>query len=568
MYRKLFVVVLAGLLLALSLSSLMAQEAIPRGGTIVVSEGQQAPFVENFNPFTAQEDPTRWKYGTIFEPMVVYNQVTGEPVPWLATAFEWGDDLLSLTYHLREGVLWNDGEVFNADDVVFTFNLRLSNTALDPQALVEYLESVEKVDDYTVVFHLSKVYTLAAMYIGETFIAPEHIWATVEDPVTFTNPNPVATGMLSVVDQLDEQVLVLCRNENYWQLGEDGLPLPYIDCMRMPMYAGNDPANLALLSDEVDWCANFVPDLDNTYLATDPEHHFYYFWPGGGMVQFYFNTTKAPFNDVGFRQAVSMAIDYQSVVDIGMYGYAVPGSPTGLGPRYADWVNEEAVALASEMGLGVYNPEGAAALLDELGYVDADGDNWRDNPDGTPITFIVQVVNGWTDWVTSVQIISENLQAIGLNATMESPDFGIWMENLMAGTFDTSIGWGSSTITPWNAYRDLLYSPLIDADGRANGQLWHRWTSPEVDELLNQFVGTTDVAEQEAIIDRLQMIFVENVITVPLFPGPTWYEYNTLRFTGFPTADNYYTQGSAWNWQGRVLTLLQLHCVDETSCGQ
>lgn len=560
MTKKLSFIAILSLLLVVGLGLVSAQDDIPRGGTVVVSEGQQAPFQRNFNPFSP--DPTRWTTFGIFEPLLVFNPVEGgAATPWLATDYAYSDDLLAVTYNLREGVLWSDGTPFSADDVVFTFEMFVDFPALDRGGVYQFLDNVEKVGDYTVQFNLSEVYTQAHAIIGGVQIVPEHIWSGLDDPVTFTNPEPVGTGPLTEIGNFSEQLLELCRNPNYWQT-------IYIDCMQQPLFLGNDPANLAAVNGDLDWVGNFMPDIDSTFVAADPDNHFYYFWPGGGTVQLYTNTTKAPFDDVEFRRALSMAIDYENVVNIGMYGYTVPANPTGLGPRHETWINPDAVALANEMGLGEYNPEGAMAVLDEAGYVDANGNGLRDLPDGTPFSFRVQVVSGWTDWVTSVQIMSQNFQDIGLDATIETPDFGVWLNNLQTGNYDTSIGWSTSGNTPWNFYRNVMLSSLIGDDNLANAELWSRWTSGESDALINAFTATADAAEQQAIISELQMLYVQNVVAIPLFPGPTWYEYTTHRFTGFPTESDYYAQGSPWNGDSRLIVLTRIHCKDDTSCGQ
>jgi peptide/nickel transport system substrate-binding protein len=567
---------LAGTLLVLTLvvalvpGAIAQDEAIPRGGTVVISEGQQAAPPNNFNPYAP--DPTRWTTGTVYEPLLIFNSVEGgKATPWLATSYEYSEDLMSLTYTLREGVKWSDGEDFNADDVVFTFDILKEFPAMDRRAVWVYIDSVEKVDEYTVKINLNQVYTLMHELIGcvessGVWIVPEHIWSAIEDPVTFTNPEPVATGMLTVVKAVNEQVIELCRNENYWQMGEDGQPLPYIDCIRHPVYPGNDPANMATVNGEVDWVGNFIPDIESVFVEANPEHHFYYFWPGGGTVQFYVLTTKTPFSDIAFRRALSKAIDYESVTNIGMYGYTTPANATGLGPRNESWISQEALDKAAEYGLNKYDPEAAKAALEEAGYVDADGDGWRDMPDGLPIAFKVQVVNGWTDWVTSVQIMSQNFQDIGLNSTIDVLDYGVWINNLQTGNFDTSIGWSTAANTPYDFYRTTLYSSLIGADGFANAQLWGRWTSEEVDALIEEFTATADPAEQANVANQLQMSYVENVPAIPLFPGPTWYEYTTYRFTGFPTREDYYSQGSPWCSTCRALVLTRLHCVSEEAC--
>lgn len=555
------------LMLALSAFSVAPQESMtPRGGTVVTSTGEQL-VGQNFNPYAA--DFLDFTQGFIYEKLLVFNPVDGGiATPWLATGYEYSDDLTSVTFTLQDGVLWSDGEAFNADDVVFTFNMFLTQPATDTAAIAEFLDSVEKIDDLTVQFNLNRPYSLAHELIGGQWPVPEHIWSGVEDARLFTNENPVGTGPLTTVASYSEQAYELCRNENYWRVDENGEQLPYVDCVRQVLYQGNDAANLALINGELDWIGNFVPDIEETFVAVNPDKHGYYFWPGGGTVHIYSNTTKAPFNDVNFRRAMSMAIDYNAVTEIGMFGYTEPVNSTSLGPRWESWISEEAVARADELGQTRYAPEAAAALLEESGYVDSDGDGIRNMPDGGEnISFDVQVVNGWTDWVTSVQIASQGFQDVGLNATIQTPDFGAWLSNLQSGEYDVSIGWGTAGNTPYNNFRNLLLSSLI-VDGVANGELWHRWTSEEADALLAAFTATADMEEQQAIVDQLQMLYIDNVITIPLFAGPTWYEYTTYRFTGFPTAENYYAQGSPWQADSRQIVVNTIHCIDDMSCGQ
>ena len=569
--RSLLVVLALIAMLLASNTLVFAQDPIPRGGTVVISEGQQAAPPRNFNPYAP--DPARWVRGAIFEPLMIANAPKGyEIIPWLATGYEYSEDLLTLTLTLQQGVKWTDGEDFNADDVVFTLELFKAFPAMDRLGVLPYLDSAEKIDDYTVAVHLSQVYTLAHFLFANVWPLPEHVWSAIDDPVTFTNDvDPVvATGPLATIAAVNEQVIEFCRNENYWQIAPDGLPLPYVDCIRHPVYPGNDPANLATINGEVDWVSNFIPDIETTFVAADPEHHHYYFWPGGGVISLYFNTENAPFSDLAFRQALSMAIDYENVVGIGMYGYTVPSKPVLLSPAFEAAWSQEALDKAAEIGLGAYDPDKASAALDAAGYVDADGDGYRDLPDGSALSFKVQVVNGWTDWVTSVQIMVQNFQDIGLNAVIDVLDFGIWLNNLQSGTYEASIGWGTAGPTPWDVFRNVIDSGLIGADGLANGQLWSRWTSPETDQMLVDYVATADPAVQQDLSNQIQMALVENVPLIPLFPGPTWYEWNDSRFTGWPTQEDYYIQGSAWtdvNNQ-RLVVLLNLHCVSEEACAE
>lgn len=560
-----FLCVFAVLLLAVGMAG---AQMTPRGGTVVVSDGEQL-VGKNFNPYSA--DPLNFTDRFIYESMLIFNPVEGgAATPWLATGYEYGEDLQSITFSLREGVTWSDGEAFDAEDVAFTFNMFFEQPATDTAAIAEFTDSVEVVDAMTVKFNLNRVYTLAHELIGSQVIVPEHHWSMVEGDLSFfLNEDPVGTGSMTTVADFNEQSYTLCRNEGYWQVGENGEQLPYVDCIRQVLFQGNDPANLALINGELDWVGNFVPDIEQTFIAENPDKHYYYFWPGGATVQLYPNTSMAPFSDVHFRRALSMAIDYEAVTSIGMYGYTTPANAVGLGPRYNVWVSDDALAMADEMGQTRYNPEGAAALLDEAGYVDSDGDGIRNMPDGGEnISFKVQVVNGWTDWVTSVQIMSQNFQDVGLDATVITPDFGAWFAALQNGTYDVSIGWGTAGNTPYNYFRNLLLSDLISEAGVANAETWSRWTSDEADALLSSFTETADMDAHMDIVNQLQMLYVENMPAIPLFPGPTWYEHTTYRFTGFPVEDNYYAQGSPWERNSASIVINRIHCVDDMACGQ
>ncbi|MCY4465066.1 MAG: ABC transporter substrate-binding protein [Chloroflexi bacterium] len=553
----------AVLLLAVGLAG---AQMTPRGGTVVVSDGEQL-VGKNFNPFSP--DPLNFTDRFIYEPMLIFNPVDGGvATPWLATGYEYAEDLQSVTFNIREGVMWSDGEMLDSGDVAFTFNLFLTVPATDIAAIRDFLESVEVIDDSTVQFNLNRVYTLAHELIGSQMIVPEHNWADVEDYALFTNSEPVGTGAMTTVADFNEQSYTLCRNENYWRMDESGAQLPYVDCIRQVLFQGNDPANLALINGELDWVGNFVPDIEQTFIAQNPDKHGYYFWPGGATVQLYSNTSKEPFSDVNFRRALSMAIDYEAVTSIGMYGYTSPANAVGLGPRYDSWVSADATAYADSTGQTRYNPDGAMALLDESGYVDSDGDGIRNLPGGDNIDFKVQVVNGWTDWVTSVQIMSQNFQDVGLSATVETPDFGAWFSALQNATYEVSIGWGTAGNTPYNYFRNLLLSELISDEGVANAETWSRWTSDEADALLSAFTETADAAQHMDIVNQLQMLYVENMPAIPLFPGPTWYEYTTYRFTGFPTEDNYYAQGSPWERNSAAIVISTIHCIDDMACGQ
>jgi peptide/nickel transport system substrate-binding protein len=507
--------------------------AVVKATALTVIQEQQASWIRNFNPLIAP-GTARWPTRAgVYEPLMIFNTLKGEFVPWLAMKHEWSADNKKLTLSLRPGVKWSDGQPFTARDVAFTFELLKKHKALDFSAVWGFLEGVQAKDDMTVEFTLARPFVPGLVYIVHQPIVPEHKWKDVENPVTFTNETPVATGPFTEVKIFQNQIFELGRNPHYWQQGK-----PAVQSLRFPAYPGNDQANLALLTGELDWAGSFVPDIERVFVAKDKENNHYWFPLVGNTTTLYVNTTKKPFDDVRVRKAISMAIDREQIVKVAMYGYTRPSDATGLSDAHNGWRNPQAVEAGDWTRLDLAK---ANALLDEAGYKRGEG-GVRTAPDKTPLRFEINVVTGWSDWVRAVQIIAQNLKQVGIDATLKTYDFSPYFERIQKGEFDMSIGWTSDEPTPYHVYRDLMGSETIRPIGEVSARNWHRFASKDADALLRAFESTSDAQEQKKLAGQMQMLFVQNAPVIPLFPGPSWGEYSTRRFTNFPNKDNPYAK--------------------------
>jgi peptide/nickel transport system substrate-binding protein len=493
-------------------------------------------FVENFNPNNPTM-PQQIVRDFAYEPLWIDNVWNpGSDFPALATSYEIAEDLMSITYKLREGVQWSDGEAFNADDVVFTFEYAKAHQDY-PMGIDVYVEatntgsivSVEKIDDHTVKFNLKVPDSLARYAIGGIYTLPEHIWADVEDPKNFANTKPVATGPWTEVANFSRSSVDFCRNETSRYNEENA-----IDCLRFLQLNGNEQIIASMSAGDVDWLGTGLTDPEITF---KPQSEFNNYWlPPGGDVNLQINTTKAPFNNLEFRKALSVAIDRETIVDISTFGLTSHTRfPVGTGEAYASWFNEE--ALEPYTWLMQYDPDRAAELLDAAGFVDADGDNWRDNPDGTPIQFDINIPNGWTDWINTGQTISENLQDVGINASVRTMDQGAWNDQARTGDFDSYIMWTNGGATPYNTYNPM-FNPRNMEKGRVDYQAMHQMRLPEIEEALQAFRSTADRDEQMVHMNTIHTAIAENLPVIGLFANPTWYEYSTRNFEGWVTAEN------------------------------
>jgi peptide/nickel transport system substrate-binding protein len=523
---------LLALLAALPAASGCVQERPPPPrGVLTVSQEQQASWVRNFNPL-APGGAARWPTQSgIYEPLLIFNTVTGEYVPWLATGYEWRQEHRVLRIRIRGGVTWSDGAPFDARDVTFTFQLLRRFPALDLGGVWGFLQDVRTVDAGTVDFVFSRVFFPGLDNLAVVPIVPEHAWKDVADPVTFPNETPVATGPFTEVRVFKNQVYELGRNPRYWQPGK-----PAVEALRFPAHPGNERANLGLVFDEVDWAGSFVPAIDRVYVSRDRAHHHYWFPLIGGTIFLYANATRPPFDDRRVRRAISMAIDRQLVVDVALYGYSRPADATGLNDAYTRWRSPEIAASADWVRLDV---AAANALLDQAGFRRGP-DGLRRMPDGRPWRYEILTVAGYSDWVRAAQVIARGLKVLGIEATVRNFDFAAWFQRLQEGRFDLSLGWSVDGPTPYTFYRWLMSSSTVKPVGVPSMGNWHRYASPEADRLIEAFEREPDPAAQRRLVDDLQRTFVAEAPAIPLFPQPSWGEFNSRRFTGFPSGEEPY----------------------------
>ena len=530
-------------------------------GLLTTNNAQGATWIRNFNPLLSENSSNLWpSQNGIYEPLFVYSTTTGELTPWLATEWSWNEDSTVLTFTIRDGITWSDGTPFTANDVAFTFNLIKDNEALPAnggRVVAPLLSSIEvggggdgtaeaspASGGNTVVFTFSEVNTLALFDIGGQSIVPEHIFGAVEDPVTFTNENPVGTGPFTEIGRFEDQIFELLKNPTYWQEGK-----PQIPGLKLPTFTDNAAVNLATVNGELDWAANFIADIENTFIAKDPENFHYWFPATGATVHLYANTTIAPFDNPDVRKAISMSLNRDQIVSIAMYDYTHPSDATGLSDAYDTWRD----AASADLPWVKQDIAAANALLDAAGLT-KDGD-WRKNADGSTMEYDLNVVSGWSDWVQSCDIMSQNLAEIGIKATVKPYDQTTWTTRVQDGDFTLSIGWAAGGPTPYNFYRGMMSSATYHPVGESSGENWHRFQSEAADAALAEFAASSDDAVQKAACVTLQQIYSSEAPAIPLFPGPQWGEYVTTRFEGFPNADNPYGLLSTYAGSERLLLL-------------
>ena len=519
------------------------------GGTLTIANESVAAWPCDFNPYTSPMSGQ--SFGILYEPLVYDNLLNDAKTPWLATDYSWSGDATTLTFTIRPGVKWSDGQAFTAADVVFTFNLLHQHPELDVQSDWLVLSSVKQrgADKVVMVFNKPAVpsfYQIA----GQTPIVPQHIWSGYANPATQVIKAPVGTGPFTM-SICTPQRIKFSRNPAYWQKG-----LPYIDTVNYPAFVDNDAANLSLALGKAQWGGQFIPNIDTYYVAKDASHNKYWF-PPIDNVNLWFNVKRSPFSNRLVRQAFAYAIDRGSVSKKGEYGYEPAGNQTGvISPTFDSWIDKGQAAKYNYR----FDPSKAAGLLQQAGYTKGSSGIYQDSS-GKKLSFSIINIGGYTDWVASVQVIQDNLKRVGIELKAQNLVSSTYFEKLLTGDFDLAYGSLNTPPgpTPYHELRNTLDSAATAPLGAIAAGDYGRYSNPAADTLFDQFGATTDSAKQHELIYQLEAIMLEDVPVIPVTEGVAWYEYSTLDFAGWPTPMNPYAAPAPWNLPDWEVALIHLH---------
>lgn len=499
------------------------------GDADVLTVGQpDGPLTNNNNPFLESSAAAGMGYRwLVYEPLAQVNFIEpdSEPTPWLASEWEWSEDFTSLTLTIRSDVSFSDGTELTADDVAFTFALRKDVDGFNPDAIP--YDTID-VDGDTVTITFGESQFINQGRILHTAIVPEHLWSDLEDPANETVEDPVGTGPYTL-QNWTQQSITLVRNEDYWG------GIPEVPEVRYVSYNDNSAQVTALANGDCQWSYVFTPDMEETFIRHDPDHHRMWFPSGLGIHALWINHLRAPFDNVALRQAMNLVIDREEVHIIGQAGlYPLVDSPTGIPTPAGD-------AFIAEQYAGevqTVDVSAAEQILADAGFTLSDG--VLSDPSGEPVTMELIAPAGWSDYLANLEIISDNLAAIGIDCTVESPTVDAWNAAVYEGEFDATMHWTNTGTTPWEIYANIMDGTQLRELGEAAAWNFGRYENDEATELLSDYASLVDEDERTAVLERLQEIMVEEVPAIPLVAGPIGAQYSTKHWVGWPSEDDPY----------------------------
>jgi len=467
------------------------------GGTFIWGRSSDA---KKLDPAQVTDGESVMVVTNLFDTLVAFEPGTTDIVPWLATKWETSPDSLVWTFTLREDVTFHDTTPLNADAVVFSFErqMREDHPARNPEDVFAYfhdnfkaLESVEKVEEFTVRFVLSKPYApfLSALALFS---------AGIVSPAAFEGEKkrdfgirPVGSGPFVFEEWRRDSRIVLRANEDHFS------GAPKIDKLIFKPIENPQARLQELRAGGIHGMDN--PDLNDLAAAQADERLRLLGRPGINVCYLAMHTQKDPFTDIRVRQAVAYAVDKEALIEVAYNGMAEPAA--SMCPRSMSGhkrLTDRKVDLVK-----------ARKLLADAGY-----------PQGFDTTlWFGTSQRTYLPKPESVAIhIREDLKRVGIRIELRKLEWTAYLNAVQSGEHDMCLlGWMADIFDPDN-FLYVLLDKENAVEGMANNVSFYQ--GERVHKLLLRAQRSYDWTLRERLYHEVQEILFEEVPTLPLVTVP------------------------------------------------
>lgn len=407
-------------------------------------------------------------YSNVFEGLTRF-MADGSVVPGLAESWAISEDGLQYTFYLRTGVTFHDGTEMNADDVKFSLDRARAEDSTNAQkGLFADITDVASNGAQQVVVTLGQpngMFTFNMAWGDAVIVAPESIEKIAS--------NPIGTGAFKFVDWVQGDRIELVRNDAYW--GEAAA----LEAATFRFISDPTAAFAAVMAEDVDAFVGFPAPENLPQFEADPRFQVLVGNTEGETI-LSMNNQMPPFDNVLVREAVSLAIDRQSIIDGAMFGYGTPIG-THFAPHNPDYVD----LIANS----TYNPGRARELLAEAGFADGFTTTLKLPPPSYARR--------------GGEIIASQLREVGITAEISNLEWAQWLEEVFkAKDFGMSI---------------VSHTEPMDIGIYANPEYYFQYDNPDFQALMDTLNGTTDPETRSVLLADAQTMISEDYVNGYLF---------------------------------------------------
>ena len=497
------------------------------GGHLTIGERAEP---KTLNPVIVSDQVSREVIGRLMGDLIEINRSTQQTEPALAKSWKISPDGRTFTLQLRKGIRFSDGQPFDADDVVFSFRVYMDEAIDSPQRDLLIIDgkpiAVTKIDPYTVRFTLPRPYAAAERLFDGLAMLPRHLLEKPYKDGHFAQAwslNAQASevaglGPFRLKQYVPGQRIVLERNPYYWKVDQKNQRLPYLDELVF-LFVGTEDAqvmrfeagetdvisrlsseNFNLLSREKSLSgsqlADMGPSLDYNFL-------FFNLNDLSGKKLDEVAGKQAWFRDLRFRQAISAAVDRQSIVRLvyGSRGAALWGN---VGPGNKLWVNEN-----------IPHPQRSVAAARQL--LKSEGYSWNPSdqlidPRGHPVEFTIITSSSNSQRWKMATLLQDDLSQLGMQVHVVPIELRAMIDRVFQ-SFDyeaavMGLGGGDADPNPeMNVWSFAGTSHLWHLGETQPATDWER----ELDQLMQQQMLTLDYGKRKQLYDRAQQLIAENL---------------------------------------------------------
>jgi peptide/nickel transport system substrate-binding protein len=497
------------------------------GGHLTI--GQRAE-PKTLNPVIATDAVSREVIGRLMGDLVEINRASQQTEPALAKSWKISPDGRVFTLQLRKGVRFSDGQPFDADDVIFSFTVYMDENVDSPQRDLLIIDgkpiAVTKVDPYTVRFTLPRPYAAAERLFDGLAMLPKHLLEKPYREGHFAQAwslNAQASeiaglGPFRFKQYVPGQRIAVERNPYYWKVDSANQRLPYLDELVFLFVGTEDAQVMRFEAGETDIISRLSTEnysllsreksRDGTQLSDmgpGLEYNFLLFNLNdlSGKKLDEVSGKQAWFQDLRFRQAISLAVDRDSIVRL---VYGTRGAPLwgNVGPGNKLWINESIPHPKRSVEI-------ARQLLKTAGY------SW--NPGGQlldagkhPVEFSIITSSSNSQRMKMATLLQDDLSHLGMQVHIVPLEFRAMIDRVFQSfDYDAAImGLGGGDADPNPEMNVWTFN--------GTSHLWHMGeTKPatdwerELEQVMQQQMVTIDYAKRKQLYDRAQQLIAQNL---------------------------------------------------------
>jgi peptide/nickel transport system substrate-binding protein len=497
------------------------------GGHLTIGQRSEP---KTLNPVTVTDAVSREVIGRLMGDLIEINRSSQQTEPALAKSWRISPDGRIFTLQLRKGIRFSDGDPFDADDVLFSFRVYMDEAVDSPQRDLLIIDGkpivVTKLDQYSVRFALPRPYAAAERLFDGLAMLPKHLLEKPYREGHFAQAwslNAQATeiaglGPFRLKQYVPGQKILVERNPYYWKVDHENQRLPYLDELVFQFVGTEDAQVMRFEAGETDIISRLNSENYNLLsreksragsqladLGPSLEYNFLLFNLNdlSGKKLEEVSGKQAWFRDLKFRQAISSAVDRDSIVRLvyGTRGAALWGN---VGPGNKLWINQ-AIPHPSR------SVETARQLLKSAGYSWNSAGQLADSR-GRPVEFSIITSSSNSQRMKMATLLQDDLLHLGMQVHVIPLEFRAMIDRIFQSfDYDAAImGLGGGDADP---------NPEMNVwSATGTSHLWHLGeTQPatawehELDQLMQRQMVTLDYAKRKQLYDRAQQLIAENL---------------------------------------------------------